>query len=109
MIMINKTKVKELKAKTDEQARLVQKLDYYWWLEDQGLSWKVIAGITKKIPYSPKMKFDYKKSCLKLGTQYDKDYVGAFISFKLKNGESVICKYPPYDENVIFNRKEYPQ
>lgn len=107
------TIVDDIQAKRAEQTRLLDTLKFYEWLEDHGLSWDVIQGIRPiegRGPYGRIGFSEWNKMSPEMRKRYkgEQRTIRRLIDFKLKDGSIVVLPWPPFDDDVIYNRKRYP-
>lgn len=94
---------RELKLALQEQRRLLETLEYYTWLEDQGLSWDVIRGLA----CLPNTGINWQRIPKHIRDQHKRgDYTSSGLAgYKLIDGANIVLPWPPYDDNVLFNRR----
>lgn len=107
-------KINELQVIREEQGRLLDIIKFYSWLEDHYLTWDQIAGKAKVIMDSNVRTFimTWAKKWNRLdevtewfrGNRIFKKNIKYAVSFKLKNGKKVLLPYPPFGDEIVFNR-----
>ena len=81
-----------MQTKISESQRLVSTLQYYDWLSEHGICWSQVCGILK-------LETEVRVSRFKTATELK-------LSLKLRDGTVHELPWPPFDDDVIFNRKK---
>ncbi len=82
----------KLQSGISESQRLVSTLEYYDWLSDHGICWSQVCGILK-------LENEVRVSRFKTATDLK-------LSLKLRDGTVTELPWPPFSDDVIFNRKK---
>ena len=69
----------DIRVKQSESQRLLDTLLFYQWLEEHGLNWDQIKGIRQ---------------------------IKQLIDFKLVDDTTVVLPWPPFSDDVIYNRSK---
>ena len=88
-------RIEALAAKHAETGKLLEKLRYYVWLEQNGMAWDTIKGIADMT--------EREKRYGKAGYHTRMDYRNAY-SFLLTDGSTKLIHNVPFSADIIFNR-----
>lgn len=107
--------VTRISAKQEEQRRLIKTLEFYAWLEERGVDYKRVVGITNPIELRDPLRIklsvgslvgnDLKNWGRRTGREAEVKAAFYAMNIKLDDDTEVILPWPPYDDNVIFNRQ----
>jgi hypothetical protein len=84
----------------DQQVDLVEELRYYAWLEEHGVEPEAVKGRTSKIPVSPVIRQELKKSGKRLGKDLTTD-VREAVCYQMKDGTEITLPWPPFSRKVL--------
>ncbi len=105
--------INSAQQKVFEQSRLLDMLKYYEWLVQHGLSWDKIKGIRPldntpanwaKVPLEIRRQHTKKVQTV-CGLVSRKEHFAKLIDYKLQDGTLIVLPWPPFDNNVIYNRR----
>jgi len=95
------SKLANLQSKLSEMNRLTSILAYYEWLEEHGLSWNMIREVREA---GNQFTYNWAKIPMEIRKRYNRRKFSRLIVFKLVDGTTRVLPWPPFHDDVIFNR-----
>lgn len=98
-------KLDAIQAKQDEAARLRSMLQFYEWLKRHGTSYDQIKGVRKTVASPALWHKIAKEHRPERRPRFTMQRMGLFyMELKLHDGSELVLPWPPYNDDVIFNK-----